>query len=232
LTKEGGAGLTTLAKLWDSGDVSEWRRVLDAYWYVPTVQRNANLERRLGAAWQRRTEILGSRDEFTDFLRNGVYPWKGDHQSVPGWQRSLDKYNQDVPGGLDVIRKALPRVTGNESPAQSLKRLTPVGGMGIPVASACLALLYPERFGTVDRFTLRAFRTLDGNPVFDGFRRWVDDPDTYLNQQDNPQALHIAGLMILLYRDKARELTATDPADGWTPRQVEMVVWTVRDESV
>ena len=46
------------------------------------------------------------------------------------------------------------------------------------------------------------------------------------------QALRVAELIILLYRKKASELRLLDPEGAWTPRQVDMVVWTLRDGSL
>lgn len=224
--------MTTLADLWDSRDAAEWHRILDRYWDMPTVVKNMALERRLHDAWTMRSDILASAQTLHRFLRDEVYPWKGEPRYVPGWQHALDHYNQTTPQGLKILRKALSDEAGSGPPQDAIKRVTRIGGAGIPVASACLALLYPEHFGTVDRWALRGFLTLRHHPTIDGFRAWVKDPDTFLNQQDDMQALRTAELMILLYRDRADRLRVLDPEEGWTPRKVDMVVWTLRDGSL
>lgn len=119
--------------------------------------------------------------------------------------------SHSVPNGLDIIRQ---RLATNPSTVRQLQidgllnQMSVIGGMGISVASGCLAVLFPEHFGTVDRFCLRGFLTVTDDDLTDYFRDNVANPDPFFDDYRDQLRLHVAKLMILLYRRKAETLNA------------------------
>ena len=74
--------------------------------------------------------------------------------------------------------------------------------MGIPVASGCLALLFPEHFGTLDRFCLRGLLAVEGNASTEYLRdteEVASNPDHFFDKYEDALRLHVAKLITMLY---------------------------------
>ncbi|HBQ93983.1 MAG TPA: hypothetical protein DD856_01835 [Sulfobacillus sp.] len=200
-----------LNHVWHSNDENLWEAAANEYWNIPTVNAKRALEKRMEMIHQSRNVILSSPTHFYEFLRDDLYPWKLDSMYISTQQRNLSHYHESVPNGLDIIRQ---RLATNPSTVRQLQidgllnQMSVIGGMGISVASGCLAVLFPEHFGTVDRFCLRGFLTVTDDDLTDYFRDNVANPDPFFDDYRDQLRLHVAKLMILLYRRKAETLNA------------------------
>ncbi len=228
--------MSRLNELWHHGAEQDWEDAAQEYWSRPGVARQRELEERMDRVHESRAEILSSEDNFYRFLFEDLYPWKMDPTRIVPQQRNLEKYHMDTPAGIDRLRQYLlssARKLGSLAVDKMFKRMTPVGGMGIPVASGCLAVLFPEYFGTLDRFCLRGFLTVDDDPATEFFRltdEVVSNPDEFFGKYEQESRLHVAKLMTLLYRQKAESLNERFRTTAWIPRRIEKVVWTLRDQ--
>lgn len=227
--------MSRLNELWHRGTEDDWEEAVREYWTVPGVSSQRALEEQMDNIHESRTTVLRDVDRFYKFLKEELYPWKMDRLYVASQQENLERYHVSTPHGIDRLRQYLLITVpkwGSVDINEVYKRMSVVGGMGIPVASGCLALLFPEHFGTLDRFCLRASLTVEGNTITDYLRVTEDvtrNPDHFFDKYEDALRLHVAKLITMLYREKARDLNAKYSTDVWTPRRVEKVVWTLRD---
>jgi hypothetical protein len=91
-----------------------------------------------------------------------------------------------------------------------------IRGLGTAGASGLLAVLFPAHFGTVDQFEVKALREIP------------ELPDRGLIAAMNPESLKSSEGKILIdvMRRKAKELNRVFSTTEWTPRKVDMVLWT------
>ena len=97
-----------------------------------------------------------------------------------------------------------------------LKTASAIHGLGTAGASGLIALMYPQKFGTVDQFAVKALWQVEGLPEAEALVRM------------NPDSLTISdGVLIIgVLRRKAGDLNRTFKSAIWTPRKLDMVLWT------
>lgn len=86
----------------------------------------------------------------------------------------------------------------------SVNALTEILGVDVPTASAILAVVVPQRYAVIDRFSMAALAAVD---------------PTYQPPAGTPSARH----HITEYLPRIR---AVAERRGWTPRRVEKALWT------
>ena len=101
-----------------------------------------------------------------------------------------------------------------EPSAGALLGLRQARGLGIAVASGLLTLMYPEYFGTVDQFVVKALREVEGLPQRAALERM------------NPEGLKLSDgvVLIQIMRDKAAENNRTFKTDAWTPKKIDEIL--------
>ncbi len=79
-----------------------------------------------------------------------------------------------------------------------------------------LAVLFPAYFGTVDQFAVKALL------------RIPELPESQQVAAMHPESLKLdeGALLIRIMRRKAAELNREFSATFWTPRKVDMILWT------
>jgi hypothetical protein len=98
----------------------------------------------------------------------------------------------------------------------SLEVVDEIRGLGTAGASGLLALMYPQKFATVDQFVVKALRQVDGLPEAEPIARM--DPEG-LSVKDGV-------LLIDILRRKAADNNRAFNSKTWTPRKLDMVLWT------
>ena len=80
-----------------------------------------------------------------------------------------------------------------------------------------LSILFPEEFGTVDQFVVKALREVDGFPYAAELAKM------------KPESLSVENsvLLIKILREKAKELNKNFDTDFWTPRKIDMILWAI-----
>ena len=84
-------------------------------------------------------------------------------------------------------------------------------------ASGLLSILFPENFGTIDQYVVKALKEVKGIPY------------TAELTKMNPDSLSIKDgvLLIRIMREQAIRLNGQFDTDFWTPRKIDMVFWSI-----
>ena len=120
--------------------------------------------------------------------------------------------------GADQLLRIRDRILiALDGPAdKALTAACEIGGLGPAGASGLLALLRPQAFATIDQFVAKALGEVPSLPERESVRRM------------SPEGLTIKDgvVLITIMRRKAASLNAAFGAGSWTPRKVDMVLWT------
>ncbi len=204
-----------ISNLWITEDPIAWDDALKRYWSF-VQPRNLDLEKSLDALDIERIRRMDPR-EWYDFLRTKYFRWK---YTAPNryatTARQLKRYADDGKlDDLDGVRQRLLALDTDDI-RLGLKTASVVHGLGTAGASGLIALMYPQKFGTVDQFAVKALRQVEGMPEAEALARM------------NPDSLTISdGVLIIgVLRRKAADLNRVFKSVVWTPRKLDMVLWT------
>lgn len=157
-----------------------------------------------------------STEEFYEFLYNKYYVWKyTDKRRLSTTRKALRKYKEENRWGeLSDIHKRL-FSTDHSDVKECLKIAEETRGLGTAGASGLLSILFPKDFGTIDQFVVRSLQA-------------INDPQNskYLDEM-NPDNLKINDGVVLIniMRKKAEELNEKFNTEFWTPRKIDMILW-------
>ena len=199
-------------ELWESNDERSWRFALDRYWEMESAQKNLDLERRMDALNPGRVKLLDE-DEWYRFLHDEYFPWKFTQANfLAANRRRLERSNRDQ---LYEIKNRLFEFSP-ENTEEGLKIAEAIPGLSTAGASGLLAILFPEKFATVDQFVVKALRQI----------KTLDQINQI--QTMNPKGLTISDGVVLIgiLRNKARENNSRFTTNFWTPRKIDMILWT------
>jgi hypothetical protein len=152
-----------------------------------------------------------------DFLHDEYFRWK---YTAPNRYASttiqLKKYLAS--GELDALDRLRLQLLSLDCSdiRRGLVTAKNIRGLGTAGASGLLSLMYPSRFATVDQFVVKALRLVPGLPDADALAKM------------NPDKLSIADgvLLIRILTQKANDNNRTFGTSVWTPRKIDMVLWT------
>lgn len=214
--------------VWSSTDQNPWHGGFERYWTHPTVKKNLAIEREIDQAMSLRDNILSSGSDLVQFLEDWYYPWKFDPIGATNKNRQALQidYAQHPIKYDNACRRVLQLNLADSARCLSAVGSGSIPGMRVSAASAFLAVLFPEWFGTVDQHTLRNLLKIV-DPRADWLRAQVHNPATFFSG-DHQLAQHRASLMVALYREQAQRLNSGLTTPYWTPRKVEMVVFALR----
>lgn len=210
--------MSQVAELWNCRDEDEWRRALEQYWRTETVLANLKLEKDMDspdlAARVQQLDMQG----WYDFLLNQYFRWKytypNRYASTTG---ALKRYSDtNTRGELYQIKERL-FAFDQEDIREGLTIAGLIKGLGTAGASGLLAVLFPKNFGTVDQFIVKALCEVDTLREIGAIKRM------------KPERLTVrdAILLIGIMRTKAQENNRIFVTDLWTPRRIDMVLWTL-----
>lgn len=204
-----------IADLWRSSEPEAWERALQRYWHF-VQPRNLELERALDALDVNRLRGLNPQGWY-DFLHDEYFRWK--YTAVNRYATTtiqLRKYLDD--GGLDELESLRQQLLNldHKDVRRGLTMAKKIRGLGTAGASGLLSLMYPERFATVDQFVVKALRLVTGLPEASALAKM------------NPENLSISDgvLLIDILTRKAGKNNQSFSTSAWTPRKIDMVLWT------
>jgi hypothetical protein len=116
---------------------------------------------------------------------------------------------------LHAIKERL-FVLDKENIEQCLALTCTIRGLGTAGASGLLAILFPQYFGTVDQFAVKALVRVSG----------LSERGLVAAMSPESLTLKDGGILIRIMRRKAKELNKTFSSSEWTPRKVDMILWT------
>lgn len=204
-------------EFWNSKNGQQWKAKLNDYWsYVKP--ENYKLEKKMDCLDSNKIKVM-SANQFYQFLNEEYYVWKYTAKNrLVTTRNSLQKYIiQDDMYELEAIHKKMFSFDLNDA-AKGLSIALKIRGLGTAGASGLLALLYPEYFGTVDQFIVKALNKVENLPQINNVKRI------------NPDGIKLeeGALLIHIMKEQAKALNSFNNTSFWTPRKIDMVLWAVR----
>ena len=203
--------------LWESHDELEWKTSLEHYWSFVRPE-NIHLERELNSL---NLELINNLDQtgWYEFLHNKYFRWKYTAPNrYASTTQALKKYKDS--NRLDIlfdIKKRLLKLATSDITA-GLIIAREIYGLGIAGASGLLSIMYPNYFGTVDQFAVKALSQIPFLSDISQIRKMKTDNLTLRN-----------GVMLInIMLKKAEENNVIFGTDFWTPRKIDMILWASR----
>lgn len=198
--------------LWSRGTSEAWKAALSHY---DDLYRNSEIERYM-ADLDASVVARMSAPEFYSFLHDKYFVWKYTAANrLASTRKQLEKYL--ISGAMDDLARIHDGLFNGDrrDAAAMLSTALQIKGLGPAGASGLLAVLFPSDFGTVDQFVVKALLRIDGLPEHDRIR------------QMKPETLSLKDAILLeqLMRDKAQELNKRFGGSDWSPRKIDMVLW-------
>lgn len=207
--------MITIDELWNSSDSGAWANALRRYWEFVKLS-NIELERDMDALdldYLRQLDAQG----WYDFLRDRYFRWKYTaHNRYATTTRNLRRYLEDrALGELHSIKLQLLSLNFSDIGC-GLRMAQAIRGLGTAGASGLLALMYPQVFGTVDQFVVKALRDIRDLPEAD-----------VLARMDEGSLTTADGVtLIQIMQRKAAEINRLFGTREWTPRKIDKILWT------
>lgn len=209
--------MTQTERVWKSRNEAEWRTFLDRYWnYVKPS--HLEIEKEFNSL---NSDIVKKMDssQWYEFLLKKYFYWK---YTAPNRYKTttnqLKKYVETDGGLSDLfqIKEAIFNFEKNNI-LQELKITSQIKDLGMAGASGLLAVLFPSYFATVDQFAVKALNDVSDLP--ERSQVVVMNPDNIKGKD--------AVILITIMKQKAIALNTEFKTIFWTPRKVDMVLWTV-----
>lgn len=204
----------SLKELWYNGTERQWQQALDTYYFMLRPEQR-DIEEYINNISPETIRCLDEND-FYEFLYNKYFVWKYTAKNrLATTRKCLEKYmhSSELLKLKDTQTRlfALPK----DNIGANLRVACEIYGLGTAGASGLLAILFPTYFGTVDQFVARRLQEID-HPTY----------NTELNRM-NPENLKVRDGIILIeiMKEKAKELNIKFNTDFWTPRKIDMVLW-------
>lgn len=212
--------MITIDELWNSANPDIWEKALQRYWEF-VKPSNIALEHsmeELNANQLSRLDALG----WYEFLKDQYFRWKytanNRYATTTG---SLRRYlNENALEELHNIKLRIISLDPSDI-AYGLRTAQEIRGLGCAGASGLLSLLYPRSFGTVDQFAVKALREVGGLPEADVLQR----------MNENSLTTKDGVVLIQIMQRKATQLNQLLGTPEWTPRKIDMILWTYGRES-
>ena len=209
--------MNTISNLWNSKFESDWKAALEKYWGFVRPD-NVGLEKELNDLKLEKIMEL-DQDGWYDFLHDSYFRWK---YTAPNRYASttllLRRYKDS--DQLDKLFDIKMRLLNFDISDISVGLLIAkeIHGLGVAGSSGLLSLMYPNDFGTVDQFAVKALCQISNLPESKDLIKMNPDNLTLKNGKD----------LINIMRGKAKENNAIFGTDYWTPRKIDMILWASR----
>jgi len=202
-------------EMWNGNDPDLWLKALHRYWEF-VKPSNLALEREMNQLDAETVKMMNPQAWYR-FLLEKFFRWQ---YTAPNRYASTTKLlssyavNNELPV-LHAIKKRL-FASDKENIQQCLALASSIRGLGIAGASGLLAVLFPAHFGTVSQFAVKALAKIP------------ELPERAVIAAMNPESLNLneGTVLIRVMRRKAAELNRAFSTTEWTPRKVDMVLWT------
>jgi hypothetical protein len=205
----------SIADLWVCNDSETWKKEFERYW---SFVRNENMAVEITLDKLQLDRIRAMNEEtWYSFLHDEYFPWKYTASNrLATTRKQLKKYkSENALAQLDKIRHQLLALNPDDIRA-GLTVACKIRGLGTAGASGLLSLMFPRSFATVDQFVVKALLDVRDLPERENLERM------------KPENLTINNAVILteILRQKSAEMNHALKSDFWTPRRLDMVLWT------
>jgi hypothetical protein len=208
--------MSNICEMWNDNDCAAWERELVRYWSF-VKPSNLALEKEIDKLDANSVNLMGP-EEWYRFLLEKYFRWK---YTAPNRYASTTMHlkKHSANNELRMLHGIKARIFADaerDAVQKSLESASSIRGLGTAGASGLLAILFPSQFGTVDQFLVKALAEVP------------ELPEARLIVGMKPESLTISdGVMLIgIMRRKAQELNKACSTTAWTPRKVDMVLWT------
>lgn len=205
-----------VSKLWNCSDEAMWMYAFQHYYDLLSPSQ-VPLDRMME---QVRYEEIGSLTtyEFYKFLHDEYYVWKYTQKNrLSTTRKQLERYiNEDRMFELDYIKHRL-FATDRSNVRESLSVVSNIRGLGTAGASGLLAILFPQEFGTVDQFVVKSLLEID----------CLEEHTQIARMKPNALKIEDGVVLINILRKKAIKLNQQFDSSFWTPRKIDMILWSI-----
>lgn len=202
--------------LWNCNDENKWKVALK-YYDVFLKPHQVDIERRMNTIDVSKVKGFSTK-EFYTFLYDEYFVWKYTAKNrLATTRKSLMKYeSNDDFKDLEKIKEAIFELNHDDI-EKNLKNVQKIRGLGIAGASGLLSILFPNDFGTVDQFAIKALLNVKSLKEYGNLKKM------------NPENIKAkdAAFVIDIFRRKADELNGMFNTDFWTPRKIDMILWCI-----
>lgn len=209
--------MINIASLWNSDDEGLWKKSVENYWDL-IKSENLLLEKELERLVPANINNL-SENAWFEFLLKKYFKWK---YTAPNRYGSTTKYlktyeeNNRLAELLNIRNRML--AFGEKGDIENALTVTKqIKGLGTAGASGLLALLFPEKFGTVDQFVVKALRKVPSLP----------ERELIIHMNSESLSLQDGVILIRIMKRKADELNNLFKTNYWTPRKIDMILWAI-----
>lgn len=203
-----------IAELWGSTSQQAWEFALSEYDNYVNSDNRA-VEVRINTLDINKVKAMDARG-FYKFLYEDYFVWKYTAQNrLATTRKSLETYLlDDSINELGQIHKGLFGFDKSDI-VWGLLMATRIRGLGVAGASGLLAVLFPEHFGTVDQFVVKALQSIPSLP----------HKSKVIAMKPLDLSIKDGEVLIGIMRDKAVGLNCQSNSNYWTPRKIDMVLW-------
>lgn len=215
-----------IKELWISEEELYWRSAKNEYWNL-IKPSNLDLELKIEKLDSNKIKEM-SLEEFYEFLLSDYFKWKyTDSRWLNKNREHFSKYViEEKLDELEEIQNDLFSFDLNNV-ERGLKIAMKIKGLGVAGASGLLSVLFPDYFGTVDQFVVKALLNIDYLPEIHSIIK--------MNEKiNNNRSLNINDGVILIniMKNKATELNNKFNSVEWNPRSIDKILWTTRNGKV
>lgn len=205
-----------ISLLWNCKEEQKWKVALK-YYDAYLKPHQIAIENRMNNIDSTEVKNYNAK-EFYKFLYEEYFVWKYTAKNrLATTRKSLMKYEEsNCFQELEKIKEVIFKLNHNDI-EKNLKNVQQIRGLGISGASGLLAILFPQDFGTVDQFAVKALLNIRSLKEYD--RLTKINPDS-IKAKDGV-------LVINIMREKAKELNNLFNTDYWTPRKIDMILWCI-----
>jgi len=201
-------------QLWDSKSGKIWRIHLKHYWDL-IKPSNFALAEEIEQLKLSTIKELNSKEWYA-FLLEKYFVWKfTTARRYASTTKNLRKYERENKlEELLLLRDEILNLK-DEAIEKALEKAKEIKGLGIAGASGLLSILFPSKYGTVDQFVVKRLLEIQ------------DLPERKIITEINPESISLSqgAILIEVLRRKSDELNIQNKTDFWTPRKVDMVLW-------
>ena len=205
--------------LWENGSIEDWEGVVSKY-YNAVKSNNIEVEQKLNAMTANEFKQMTGQ-EFYRFLVGDYSTWKyTDNRRKATVRHNIENFHQKFTD--DEFEKILDAafLIDKDDIFLHFANMTRITGIGTAGASGVLPLIFPEYFGTVDRFLVENLKKIYDGQSYYGKKLKSMKSDSLTNYD--------AIILTQILREKAEEVNKKLKTDKFTPRKIDMALWSVR----
>ena len=201
-------------ELWFCYEAVVWNAALQRYWAL-IQPRNVALEQAMERLDRERIRLM-SPDEWFAFLHDEYFRWKYTAPNRYATTTSFLRRKGETQAGRQELHQIRAKILDiNPANIRASIDIAKLPGLGTAGVSGLLALLYPEAFGTVDQFVVKALREVPDLPEASAIARM------------KPEGLTSRDGEVLIDIMRRHAVVLTDAlGTQWRPRDVDKVLWT------